>query len=54
VKTNKAWHEQHRMPKNSSLAQRISWHLEQAQNCACPNIPDKLKLEMKKRKRSIN
>jgi hypothetical protein len=38
-KTNRAWHEQHRMPKNPTPAQRIAWHREHAENCACRPIP---------------
>jgi len=45
-KTNKEWHEKHRMPKNATLAQRMAWHLEHAKNCSCRPIPDKLKQEM--------
>jgi hypothetical protein len=46
---NAAWHEKHHMPKNPSLQQRIDWHLEHYKNCACREIPAKLKEEMKKR-----
>ena len=48
-KINKAWHEQHKMPENATIDERIEWHLAHAKNCKCRPIPEKLKLEMKKR-----
>jgi len=42
-KINKEWHEQHRMPKNATLAQRIAWHKAHATNCACREMPEKIK-----------
>jgi hypothetical protein len=50
VAINKAWHQAHRMPKNAKLDQRIAWHREHAKVCACRPIPEKLRLEMKKRR----
>jgi hypothetical protein len=50
---NKEWHVAHPMPKNPSLQQRIEWHLEHSKNCACREIPGKLKEEMKKLKIKI-
>lgn len=41
-KTNKSWHEQHRMPKNPTLQQRIDWHLAHARACGCRPIPASL------------
>jgi hypothetical protein len=38
-KTNRAWHEQHRMPKNPSEDERIAWRLAHAENCGCREIP---------------
>jgi hypothetical protein len=50
MKINKAWHEQHKMPKNASFEQRVQWHLEHLKNCQCrPNIPKKLAGEMAKK-----
>jgi hypothetical protein len=48
-KLNKAWHEQHRMPANATLEQRIRWHLEHRKHCACRPIPPKLAETMKAR-----
>ncbi|MBK8566174.1 MAG: hypothetical protein IPN76_23245 [Saprospiraceae bacterium] len=50
MKINKAWHEQHKMPKNASFEQRVQWHLEHLKNCQCrPSIPKKLAEEMAKK-----
>ncbi|WP_276481775.1 hypothetical protein [Paraflavitalea pollutisoli] len=49
MKINKAWHEQHRMPKNPSFEQRVKWHLGHQQHCSCRPIPAKLAEEMKKK-----
>lgn len=50
MKINKAWHEQHIMPKNASFEQRVAWHLEHLKHCSCRReIPKKLAEEMKRR-----
>jgi hypothetical protein len=49
AKINKEWHEQHRMPKNATIDQRIAWHIEHVKHCSCRPMPEKLKAEMKKR-----
>jgi hypothetical protein len=49
MKLNKEWHLAHRMPKNATIEQRIAWHIEHKKNCNCRDMPDRLKLEMKKR-----
>ncbi len=49
MKINKEWHEQHLMPKNPSIEQRIEWHLEHLKHCHCRELPEKLKEEMIKR-----
>lgn len=38
-KTNKLWHEEHRMPKNATVQQRIEWHVAHAKACGCRPIP---------------
>jgi len=50
MKINKEWHLANRMPANPTAEQRILWHIEHKKNCACRDIPGKLKEEMKKRK----
>jgi len=37
--TNRLWHQQNRMPKNPTPAQRVAWHLEHAKHCHCRPIP---------------
>jgi hypothetical protein len=49
MKINASWHQQHPMPKNPTVEERIEWHLAHKKNCSCRDIPDKLKVEMKKR-----
>ena len=49
MRINKSWHEKNPMPKNATVDQRITWHLEHAWNCNCRQIPSKLMSEMKKR-----
>ena len=39
---NKQWHDANRMPKNPSVEQRIQWHVQHTQSCACRPIPPKL------------
>ena len=38
-KINARWHAAHRLPAHSTLAQRIAWHTEHAQQCGCRPIP---------------
>jgi len=50
MKINKEWHEQHPMPGHPTIEQKIEWHLEHLKHCHCrEDIPEQLKLEMKKR-----
>lgn len=49
MKTNKAWHEKNKMPKNATFEQRVKWHLEHLKNCSCRPIPAKLLTEMEER-----
>ncbi len=49
---NKEWHLANKMPKNPTLQQRMAWHIEHAARCPCRPIPDKLKAEIAKMKRS--
>lgn len=39
-KLNREWHEQHRMPKNPTMEQRMAWHFAHAKACACRPIPE--------------
>jgi hypothetical protein len=39
---NAAWHQANRMPPKATEAQRIAWHREHRNHCACRPIPEKL------------
>jgi len=47
-KINREWHEQHRMPKNPTLAQRVAWHKEHAKHCSYRPMPEKIAQEISK------
>jgi hypothetical protein len=49
-KLNKEWHLANLMPKKATIEERIGWHLEHSKHCMCRPIPEKLKVEIKKRK----
>lgn len=44
------WHLANKMPKNPTLEERVNWHIEHAKNCACREMPAKIKQEIVKRK----
>jgi len=46
---NKKWHKDHSLPKGASLKVRLQWHVDHARECACREIPEKIKKEMAKR-----
>jgi hypothetical protein len=39
---NKTWHEQNKMPAKATLQQRIEWHRQHQQHCACREVPSSL------------
>lgn len=45
MKLNKEWHLLHRMPENTTLQQRIAWHIEHHKNCSCRPIPKKIVIQ---------
>jgi hypothetical protein len=49
-KMNKQWHEQHVMPKNPSLDERVAWHVDHAKQCGCREIPESIRKELAARK----
>ena len=49
MKINADWHFKNRMPKKTTLDQRINWHLEHAKNCTCRPLGGKILEEIKKR-----
>jgi hypothetical protein len=38
-KLNADWHRAHRMPEKATMEQRVQWHREHAQHCACRPTP---------------
>jgi len=48
-KTDRFWHEQHRMPAGAKMDQRIAWHLEHTKHCGCRPIPKGVAAAMKER-----
>ena len=48
------WHEENRIPKNSSLEQGIKWAIEHAEKCGCRPLPESLLVEIRKRKSKIS
>jgi hypothetical protein len=49
IAMNKQWHEQNRMPAKATLEQRIEWHREHQQHCACREAPKNLQPYLKKK-----
>ncbi|MHB1102851.1 MAG: hypothetical protein ACYC0C_08775 [Devosia sp.] len=49
MKINKAWHEAHKMSKDTTLEQRLDWHLNHAANCTCREMPESIKRELEAR-----
>lgn len=47
---NARWHPEHKMPPRATLGERIRWHVEHAQQCACRPIPPKLIEEISRKK----
>jgi hypothetical protein len=52
-KINKDWHEKNLISKNATVDQKITWHLDHAQNCNCRPLGGKILEEIKKRKIKI-
>lgn len=46
---NKAWHLEHRMPRNATLEQRLEWHVKHAANCNCREMPESIRHELEAR-----
>jgi hypothetical protein len=49
ARVNTAWHEEHPMPENPSLDDRVQWHLAHAAACACRPIPETVLKELRAR-----
>jgi hypothetical protein len=49
-KINAQWHRAHPMPKNATLDQRVTWHLEHLEHCACrTDLPRSIAAELQRR-----
>ena len=49
---NKLWHSQNKMPAKATLEQRIQWHKEHQQHCACREAPKGLLIPVKPKDKS--
>lgn len=47
-KLNAEWHKKNRMPKSPSFEQRVKWHSEHVQHCACRKPTGIMLEELKK------
>lgn len=49
-KINAEWHKANPMPRNATLDQRVTWHLEHLKHCACrTDLPKSVTAEVKRR-----
>ena len=46
---NREWHKKNPMPKNPTLAQRVSWHVVHKAECGCRKMPDSIAKLLEKR-----
>lgn len=46
---NVEWHTNHKLCRNATLEQRVEWHLEHAQACACREMPASVVAELRRR-----
>ncbi|MGE5804264.1 MAG: hypothetical protein ACM34M_00605 [Ignavibacteria bacterium] len=49
MQINKEWHLNNLMPKNPTLEERISWHIEHSKKCNCRKMPESIKKEAERR-----
>jgi hypothetical protein len=49
MKINILWHEKHKLPANTTLDQRVEWHMEHARRCPCPPGDEDIWEELNKR-----
>ncbi|HEX6925180.1 MAG TPA: hypothetical protein VF167_07100 [Longimicrobiaceae bacterium] len=49
---NAEWHRTHRMPKTPTLEQRLEWHLEHQEKCACRELPESIRKALAQRSAS--
>ncbi|WP_338721752.1 hypothetical protein [Devosia sp. XK-2] len=46
---NRQWHEEHKMPPNARMDERIDWHMAHAAQCGCRPIPPSVLKAMEQR-----
>ncbi len=46
---NADWHRAHVLGPHASLDDRVRWHVEHAKACACREIPESIRAEMRNR-----
>ncbi len=46
TKLNAAWHKVHRMPKNPTVKQRLTWHTAHTKHCGCRPFPAALRKQL--------
>jgi hypothetical protein len=51
---NKLWHDKNKMPAKATLEQRINWHKQHQEHCACREAPKDLLKYFKLKKWRIN
>jgi hypothetical protein len=49
MKRNVEWHLKNYLPLDSTIDQRVQWHIDHARKCPCPSIDADILEEMKKR-----
>jgi hypothetical protein len=49
-KLNAPWHKKHPMPMQSTLGQRVAWHLAHATACGCRDMPPTILAALKSRR----
>ncbi len=49
---NKEWHRSNRMPPKATRAQRIVWHAANAAACGCREIPESIRADVVKLRKS--
>ncbi len=47
---NREWHDQHRLSTGASLEERVQWHIEHAETCACRPVPRSVLEELERRR----
>jgi hypothetical protein len=49
IPLNRAWHAEHRLPRDATLEERLDWHLAHAAACGCRDMPPSIRKELEAR-----